>query len=259
MATFEEPDPFQGRGRGRDSEKGWQIDEKGRKYRPTMGGTVREYENRTDRDAALDESYRLSPSVQALIGERVDSVPAAIMGAAVALAELYWNEVGTWTGDPGTIMDRWFAKHFGRRLEPGLRGVMAYEIRRRLARDEGGHTGPSVGPFATYAEQKRWEAATASVPSDRPSFDRVTAIAEAAGAKLGPGPRPFPKPPHVERTANRLRQEARDAEKSPISNPGAPQGHSGEHHWSAKDWNAPIEDTEERREELRRQAAEIVK
>jgi hypothetical protein len=257
MATFEEPDSYQPRGRERAGEK-WQMDEKGRKYRTIMGGTVREYENRQDRDAALDESYRPSPTVQALVGEH-QSVGEAILGNLVALGELYWTEAGEWGGDTSNRLDRWSARHFGRRLEPACRMALSYEIRRRLSREDGGHGGPPAGPFRDFAEQKRYEKAAREVGDHGGSFERVERIAKATGAKIGPGPRRFPHAPNTERRANQLRQQAAE---SILSDPGASRGHSGEppEPKSAALSNSPQAVVEsERLEELRRQAEEIVK
>jgi hypothetical protein len=202
MATFDEPEETGAYGR---KERGWQRDQAGRDYRLTTGGAVREYRRREDRDQALDDSYRLSPAVLAFLGERPPSIAGAVMGNAVSLAELFWEETGSWTGRPDERFDRWCAHHLGRRLEPAPRMVMLYEIRRRTSLDDGGRVGPPAGAFRDFAEERRYASAAERVPLGLGSFDRCTWIAREAGAKLGPGPQPFPEPPDVETEANRQR------------------------------------------------------
>lgn len=203
MGTFDEPEEGGGWS-GRDKGKGWQVDERGRKYRIGVG--CREYERREERDAAVEETYRLSPTMKAMLGEP-ESVAGAVFGNVISLAELYYQETAQWFGDQREWLDRWSAQHFGRRLEPALRMVLAYEIRRRLSLDEGGRIGPPAGPWRDWDEERKYEAAAASVPVGKDSFARVDAIARAAGAKIGPGVRPMPEAPDVESEANRQRRD----------------------------------------------------
>jgi hypothetical protein len=209
VATFEEPagDGFR---RGGSDAKGWQVDERGRKYRLSAG--CREYERREDRDAAVEETYRLSPTMKAMLSS-YETVAGGVFGEVCALAELYYQETAAWFGEQRDWLDRWCSTHFGRRLEPVLRMTLAYELRRRLALEDGGRVGPPAGPWKDWAEERRWESATASVPPGRDSYVRVEAICKAAGVKLGPGVRRMPDAPNVEREANR--QRARLAADAP--------------------------------------------
>jgi hypothetical protein len=116
----------------------------------------------------------------------------ALLGECVALAELFYQETAQWFGDRDEWLDRWTGQHFGRRLELVARMVMAYEIRRRLALEDGGRIGPPAGPWKDWHEARTFEAAAAEVPAGGPSFDRVEAIVKRAGREVGPYPLPMP-------------------------------------------------------------------
>lgn len=189
MATFEEAQES-GWGGRQNSGKGWLQDEKGRHYR--LFGGCREYERREDRDAAVEETYRLTPVVRAVLGiQSGEEVFGAVLGNVSALSELFYQETAQWFGERSEWLDRWSIHHFGRKLEPAARMVLAYELRRHLALEDGGRKGPSAGAFETYAQERRFMMAAASVP-DGPSFERVIAIAKVAGAKVGDGPYTMP-------------------------------------------------------------------
>lgn len=194
MATFDEPSEGGGYGNRGGSGKGWMVDERGRKYRLQDGGGVREYERREERDDAVEESYRLSATVRAVLGDPPrGEILGCLMGEAVSLAELFHQETAQWFGGREEWLDRWSVQHFGRRLEPVARMVLAYEIRRRLALEDGGRIGPPAGPWKDWQEAKTFEAAAADVPPGPDSFVRVTAIANKAGREIGPYPLPMPK------------------------------------------------------------------
>jgi hypothetical protein len=160
----------------------------------------------------VEETYRLSPTMKAMLSS-YETVAGGVFGEVCALAELYYQETAAWFGEQRDWLDRWCSTHFGRRLEPVLRMTLAYELRRRLALEDGGRVGPPAGPWKDWAEERRWESATASVPPGRDSYVRVEAICKAAGVKLGPGVRRMPDAPNVEREANR--QRARLAADAP--------------------------------------------
>jgi hypothetical protein len=200
VATFDEPE--EGGSRRGGNSKGWQVDERGRKYRLEAG--CREYERREERDEAVEETYRLSPTMGALLSS-YETVMSGVFGETTALAELYYQETSGWFGDQRDWLDRWCATHFGRRLEPVLRMTLSYELRRRLSLAEGGRIGPPAGAWKDWAEERRWEEATACVPPGGDSIVRVEAICRAAGVKLGPGPQRMPSAPNTEREANRQR------------------------------------------------------
>lgn len=202
------------RERGRGDSTAWQEDERGRMYRVAKGGHSREYQNAQDRDEAVEESYRVSQVMQAILGDTRDGVLAAVMGNVVSIAELYHQETGQWFGDAREFLTRWCEQHFGRRLEPVARMVLAYEIKRRRIPAEGGHNGPPAGPYPDWTAERKFEAAAADAPQDLPGIERVKWIARRAGARIGKGGARSMPPADVdvEREANRQRRRAAEQE-----------------------------------------------
>lgn len=139
---------------------GWLVDEHGRNYRDEKGTRI--YRRIEDRDAALDETYRLAPAVRILMdcSDR-SAIASHVCTHAQALAELFWREAPQTPGlEVDTKFSEWCSKNFGRQLEASARGVLWGEVRAL----EVGSTTRTMALFASYAEQQRYERAAASLP-----------------------------------------------------------------------------------------------
>ena len=172
----------------------WTQDAKGREFR--LEGATRIYRRSEDRDAAVEESYQPTAAVVLTMGDAEPTIMQAIARETVALAELFHREAAQMKRDVGTVddqIDLWCRHHFGRTLEPSLRGMLAYQIRRTLELGHGGIKGPVAG-YRDYAEQRAYERAAEDAPiyipntEDEAARNRVHGIATAAGADLGPSP-----------------------------------------------------------------------
>jgi len=183
-------------GSGKDTRgPGWMHDEAGRPYRLEKGTRV--YQNGTDRDAATDESYSLSPQVQlafGLVGKHQTGVPSMVAVEAAELAEMFWRECASVPGESvEDKLQRWEVKNFGRVLERVAHGILRFEVRHlETGRDRG--TGAL---FSSVADQHRFEKAASETAHIKGTLERVQEICRLAGAPFG-GPRDMPRLPYRE-------------------------------------------------------------
>lgn len=161
------------------------------------------YETAEERDQALERGYRVSPVVEALCDGYVPSVWSAVVHHTVELAQLVVEEEGA-SGPVGARVEAFAQRHFGRQLEPALRGILRFAVAKNT-------TSTPMRPFASWPEQSKWEAAAASVSLEGPALEVCERIGTAAGYKppRRRGVRTMPPMgPNVERKANALRAHA---------------------------------------------------
>lgn len=176
---------------------GWLRDEAGRPYREEKGTRV--YQRGEDRDAALDDTYRLSDSMRAALELDTNhprGVATLVMANATELVELFWREARTLSGR-GTAqkLDEWSVRHFGRVLEPGARGLLLFEAR---SREEYAGNRRTLALYASYGEQRRFEESVRTCGprgESEGSLGYVERICRESGVDLGPGPRQMPHAP----------------------------------------------------------------
>lgn len=162
---------------------GWVKDAAGRPHRIEKGTTI--YQTADDRDAATDETYRLSPVARLVLeieGEPTKMVERVCV-AAPELADLFWRELEMLP--PGTMHDKllaWQVHHFGRALEPAAVGVLLFEVRHL---DAGKKDRGSASQFASVAEQRRFEKHAAETSHIADPLERLEEICRRAGAPVG--------------------------------------------------------------------------
>ena len=170
------------------------------------------YPSQDDRDLVVEGTYTLSGEILAFMGGRPKSVLAAIDVHITALVEAFNRRTGGTDGRLDDELDRWCVRHFGRVLEPAARMLLKHEVMKTITYQDGGRRIEPGGVYASWSEQKAWEAAEAATPRLRPGeshLARLEAICERMGVSLGPGPQPMPSAyDHLGRTAefNRLEE-----------------------------------------------------
>jgi hypothetical protein len=162
---------------------GWSYDSKGRGFRVERNRTV--YQNQTDRDEVLDETYRLSPSITLLleVGGAIKGLPAMVTASVTSLAEMFWHDASSFPLNQSTNerLENWEVKNFGRMLEPSAHQMLAFEVSRR---EQGKRDRGTLACYSSMAEQKRFEAAARETKHITGSLERLEAICALAGVKV---------------------------------------------------------------------------
>jgi hypothetical protein len=159
------------------SEKKWETDENGIQY--YVEGNVKYFKTREDRDAHVEEKYRLSPVMQTVIGDRrsdssiAPSMPTLIHEHLAAIVEVYQGEAERYHGALREKVRIWSMKHFGV-VEPVVEQMIAAEVKRRMSEKERHEL------FGSYREQERWEKAARRMMSD-PQWQALEGHEQKAG------------------------------------------------------------------------------
>ncbi len=111
---------------GRDPEKGWQRDDKGRLYREEAGS--RAYKHIEDRDSALEEPYAWRPCEH--------SCCPSILGSVAAHQDVLLAEYMRWCCDrqareshDSDTLAQWERERFSARLERAAHCILLFAIR----------------------------------------------------------------------------------------------------------------------------------